>query len=113
MYHFWKNVYHILRNCLAYKFGERLMARGMMINSLYHMYSVYEKKKQIDLLDYMWHEIQVVVADNRVPIYCPLLQRLINTKMLEAIVQQFPQVLPSIVVLPLLLRMPLFGCLLV
>ena len=73
-----------------------------MINCLYNIYPLFQKKKQIDLLDFIWHETKVVVGDpSRVPIYCPLVQRLINAKMPAAIVQQFPDVTPVIVAIPL------------
>ena len=72
MYPFWKATYQILRNCLACKFGEVSLARGMMINCLYNIYPLFQKRKQIDLLDFIWHEMKVVVGDpSRVPIYCP------------------------------------------
>ena len=45
MYPFWKATYQILRNCLACKFGEVSMARGMMINCLYNIYPLFQKRK--------------------------------------------------------------------
>ena len=67
---------------MSCKFGEMSQARGMMINCLYSIYPLFQKKKQIDLLDFMWHEMNVVVGDpTRVPIYFPLVQRLINANM--------------------------------
>ena len=92
MYHIWRTVYTIMRNCLACKYGEQFLACWRMINCLYHIYDHYVKKKQIDILDYMWHEMQIVVANNRVLIFCPLLQHLINTMLPESIVHQFAQV---------------------
>ena len=100
MYPFWRATYAILRNCVACKFGEVSLARGIMINCLYHIYPLFQKKKQIDLLDFLWNEMKVVAGDaGRVPIYCPLVQRLINAKMPAAIIQQFPDVTLEIVAL--------------
>ena len=87
MYPYWRVVHKILRNCLAIKFGEKGLVRDRMVNCLHHIYDLYIRRKQIDVLDYLWNEMQVVIVKGKVPCYGPLLQTLFNTKLPDAVVR--------------------------
>ena len=100
MYPYWKVVHGILRNCLACKFGEKGMVRDRMVNCLYHFVDPAKKNKQIDILDYLWQEMQQVVLRNQVPIYGPLLQTLFNNKLPASVVEQFKLHFPDLISIP-------------
>ena len=100
MYPYWRVVHGILRNCLNCKFGEKGMVRERMINCLYHIVPLYMRKKQIDILDYMWQEMKLVVLGNKVPIYGPYLQTLFNTKLSSDVIDSYEMYEPPLVAIP-------------
>ena len=65
---FWKAIHSILRNTIAVKYREKGEVRKWMVNLLFHIVSAKERGKKIDVLDYMWHEMQSVVLESKVPI---------------------------------------------
>ena len=100
MYHYWRVVHGILRNCLNCKFGEKGEVRQRMINLLHQIVPLYMRKKQIDILDYMWQEMRLVVLKNKVPIYGPYLQTLFNTKLSPEVIESYEMYVPTLIAIP-------------
>lgn len=65
----------ILKNTIALKGGDKGMARGWLINTLYHL----EGDKRFDLLDYIFNEIRSCVLDRRCCVLAPYIQRVIES----------------------------------
>ena len=52
---------------------EKGEVRERMVNFLHHIVYLKERKRPIDILDYMWQEMHLVVLKNKVPVYGPYL----------------------------------------
>ena len=71
-----------------------------MVNCLHHIVPLFERKKQIDILDYMWQEMRLVVLKNKIPVYGPYLQTLFNTKLHPDVVNSYEMYVPPLVAIP-------------
>ena len=67
-----------------------------MINLLYHIERLKQSGKRLDVLDYMWQEMRSVVIGNKVPIYGQYLQKLINTKVPQVLLNEYEFVKPTL-----------------
>jgi len=100
MYPYWRVTHAILRNCLQCKFGEKGEVRERMVNCLHHIVDLFMRKKQIDILDYMWQEMRLVITRNKVPIYGPYLQTLFDTKLDQGVLKSYELYVPQLIAIP-------------
>ena len=94
MYPFYNLLSKIFRRTIMIKAGDKSAIRAYMVNLMH--FTKPNRQKKIDVMDFMFTEITLGTLEKRKPAYGPYIQKLINAKCGEHIMERFEIVRPNL-----------------